>query len=240
MKVQEPVKKGFKKIAEKLLRCRWRSSSVSVRQFVLWVLCSFSTMVLLYAMILLNVKDDSVDRLFSFSSFPFVSALLQDRLIGDLFLSFDPDFWTGFFLLVIVCAVTALLLKKPLGRSLGGAAGYLIAAGAVSVAGVLTNMALQWLLAVDSGLETNRYNGTAGIFFFLIFIALLLYHYQLIIAAAVTAALLMCAMQGIVLDGGSFGVFLEKAPGGQFWIASMVVILASAAVGALTYALRKK
>ena len=55
-----------------------------------------------------------------------------------------------------------------------------------------------------------------------------------------TAALLMCAMQGIVLDGGSFGVFLEKAPGGQFWIASMVVILVSAAVGALTYALRKK
>ena len=101
-------------------------------------------------------------------------------------------------------------------------------------------MALQWLLAVDSGLETNRYNGTAGIFFFLIFIALLLYHYQLIIAAAVTAALLMCAMQGIVLAGGSFGVFLEKAPGGQFWLASMVVILASAAVGALTYALRKK
>ena len=56
----------------------------------------------------------------------------------------------------------------------------------------------------------------------------------------VGAALLMCAMQGIVLDGGSFGVFLEKAPGGQFWIASMVVILVSAAVGALTYALRKK
>ena len=240
VKVQEPVKKGFKKIAEKLLRCRWRSSSVSVGQFVLWVLCSFSTMVLLYAMILLNVKDDSVDRLFSFSSFPFVSALLQDQLIGDLFLSFDPDFWTGFFLLVIVCAVTALLLKKPLGRNLGGAAGYLAAAGAVSAAGVLANMALQWLLAVDSELETNRYNGTAGIFFFLIFIALLLYHYQLIIAAAVTAALLMCAMQGIVLAGGSFGVFLEKAPGGQFWIASMVVILASAAVGALTYALRKK
>ena len=193
------------------------------------------------------VCHDSAEREGRFggpSVFLFFLSLCVSAAAGpadwDLFLSFDPDFWTGFFLLVIVCAVTALLLKKPLGRNLGGAAGYLAAAGAVSAAGVLANMALQWLLAVDSELETNRYNGTAGIFFFLIFIALLLYHYQLIIAAAVTAALLMCAMQGIVLAGGSFGVFLEKAPGGQFWIASMVVILASAAVGALTYALRKK
>ena len=118
----------------------------------LWAVCTvgavrFSTMVLLYAMILLNVKDDSVDRLFSFSSFPFVSALLQDRLIGGPVPVVRSDFWTGFFLLVIVCAVTALLLKKPLGRSLGGAAGYLAAACAVSAAGVLANMALQWLLA---------------------------------------------------------------------------------------------
>ena len=74
-------------------------------------------------------------------------------------------------------------------------------------------MALQWLLAVDSELETNRYNGTAGIFFFLIFIALLLYHYQLIIAAAVTAALLMCAMQGIVLAEAPLASFWRKLPG---------------------------
>ena len=159
VKVQEPVKKGFKKIAEKLLRCRWRSSSVSVGQFVLWVLCSFSTMVLLYAMILLNVKDDSVDRLFSFSSFPFVSALLQDRLIGDLFLSFDPDFWTGFFLLVIVCAVTALLLKKPLGRSLGGAAD-------VRDAGDCPGRRLLWRLSGESSRGTVLdciYGGNPGV-----------------------------------------------------------------------------
>ena len=133
-----------------------------------------------------------------------MSALLQDRLIGDLFLSFDPDFWTGFFLLVIVCAVTALLLKKPLGRNLGGAAGYLAAAGAVSAAGVLANMALQWLLAVDSGLETNRYNGTAGIFFFLIFIALLLYHYQLIIAAAVVLDCIYGGNPGVCRCGSPY------------------------------------
>ena len=240
VKVQELIKKGFKKFSEWLLKCRWRSSSLSMGQFVLWVLCCFATVVLLYSMILLNLGDDSADRLFSISSFPFVSALAQNQPIGELFLSSASAFWPGFFSLTVVCTVTALILKRPKAGGSGSAVSYFLRAGIALAAGVLTNIALQWLLEETSGPGTNRYNGIFGIVFFLLFIVLLLYNYQLIIAAALTAVLLMCTMHGLVLMGWAQGVFAEGSRSGQFWLVYVAVVAAAVLVGALTYALRKK
>lgn len=241
MGIRKWIENLFKKTAEALLKSGWTSSSVSVGQFVLWILCIFSTMILMYAMVLINLWDDSASRLFSLSSFPFVQAIVQNQSIRDMFLSPYSNFWSSFFVLTAVCIAVAFLVKKPLAGGISGVVFYTFIWGGVTLAaGILTNKFVLWILEKDEKLDTNRYNGKFGILFFAVVFFLLLYNYQLIIAAAVTAVLIICMLYGAVSAGISFAGFLDGLRTGQFWAAYAAVIVVALAVGALTYALRKK
>lgn len=241
MGIQETLKKLFKKCGTALLGNQWNSSSVSVGQFVLWVVCGFSTMVLLYCLILINLGDSSADRLFALSSFPFVPAVVQNLSVKEMLLSPDSGFWSSLFVLMMVCLAVMLLIRKPLERGKGGAAFYIgIWGGVTLAAGIFVNRAMMWLLEKDTNLDTNRYNGIFGIVFFIAVVFLLLYNYQTVIAAAAVTALLLCIYQGAVSAGISLAASAGEAQGGNFSMAYAAVILAAAAAGALTYALRKK
>ena len=240
--IQELLKKLFEKLAEGIAKKRWRSSSaVSAGQFILWILCSFFTMTLLYSIVFMGLKDTSYSRLFSLPAFPFVSAVERNLPITDLLLSYDSGFWSSFFALTSICIVVTLLVKRPLFGGFGGMAFYVcIWVGVTHAAGLLAHTAILWLLSNDNALGTNRYNGVFGIVFFLLLIFLLLYNYQIIVAAAITAILILCAFQGLISSGITFRSPTEGGDTGQFWAAYAAAIAIAAIAGAFFYGARKK